>query len=200
MRLICFVLCSGYFHGVSAGGLQERPAHLHWRAFERTRQAIFVEYRISIIVKAVLGIRDILVRIRIPRSAPLTQCCGSMTFWGGSGSCYFRHWPSRCQQKTNFLTQFFLLITFWRYIYIIFQRYKVEKGHKIVGIKVFLTIFGMLIEGSGSGSASIPLTGGSGSGRPKNTWIRWIRIRINNTALNNGSGSNSGSDSFLQWI
>ncbi len=37
-------------------------------------------------------------------------------------------------------------------------------------------------EGSGSraGSGSIPLTSGSGSGRPKNTWIRWIRIR--NTA------------------
>ncbi len=68
------------------------------------------------------------------------QCCGSMTFWGGSGSgssdpclrlmdpdpgsgsCYFRHWPSRCQQKTNFLIPFFLLITFWSYIYIIFQR------------------------------------------------------------------------------
>jgi len=34
----------------------------------------------------------------------------------------------------------------------------------------------MMIEGSGS----IPLTSGSGSGtvRPKNTWIRWIRIRI----------------------
>ncbi len=89
------------------------------------------------------------------------QCCGSITFWGGSGSgsadpylwlmdpdpdpgsgsCYFRHWHSRCQQKTNFLTQFFLLITFWSYIYIIFQRQKVKKSHKIVGIKVFLTIF-----------------------------------------------------------
>ncbi len=83
-----------------------------------------------------------------------------MTFWGGSGSadpclwlmdpdpdpwsgcCYFRHWSSRCQQKTNFLTQFFLLITFSYY-------------------------FCMMIEGSGSGS--IPLTSGSGSGsrRPK---------------------------------
>jgi hypothetical protein len=33
----------------------------------------------------------------------------------------------------------------------------------------------LLIEGSGS----IPLTNGSGSGsrRPKNMWIRWIRIR-----------------------
>ncbi len=34
----------------------------------------------------------------------------------------------------------------------------------------------MVIEGSGS----ISLTSGSGSGRPKNMWIRWIRIR--NTA------------------
>jgi hypothetical protein len=35
----------------------------------------------------------------------------------------------------------------------------------------------MMIEGSGSGS--IPLASGSESGfwRPKNTWIRWIRIR-----------------------
>jgi hypothetical protein len=31
----------------------------------------------------------------------------------------------------------------------------------------------MMIEGSGSGS--IPLTSESGSGRPKNMWIRWIR-------------------------
>ncbi len=27
----------------------------------------------------------------------------------------------------------------------------------------------------GSGSIPVPLTSGSGSGRPKNTWIRWIR-------------------------
>ncbi len=31
-----------------------------------------------------------------------------------------------------------------------------------------------MIEGSGS----IPLTSGSGSGRPQNMWTRWIRIRI----------------------
>jgi hypothetical protein len=37
----------------------------------------------------------------------------------------------------------------------------------------------MKIEGSGSGS--IPLTTGSGSGRPKNMWIR-IRVWIRNTA------------------
>jgi hypothetical protein len=40
----------------------------------------------------------------------------------------------------------------------------------------------MMIEGSGSGST--PLTSGSGSGRPKNMWIRWIRIRIRNTGWN----------------
>jgi hypothetical protein len=49
------------------------------------------------------------------------QCCGSMTFWcgsgsrsmpltNGSGSCYFRHRPSRCQQKTKFF--FFCLFLF----------------------------------------------------------------------------------------
>jgi hypothetical protein len=44
MGLICMVLFLGYFHVVFAGGLQERPAHLHRRAFERARQAILVEY------------------------------------------------------------------------------------------------------------------------------------------------------------
>jgi hypothetical protein len=40
-------------------------------------------------------------------------------------------------------------------------------------------------EGLGSGSVSTPLTNESGSGRPKNMWIRWIpiRIRIWNIAL-----------------
>jgi hypothetical protein len=42
----------------------------------------------------------------------------------------------------------------------------------------FSYYFCMMMEGSGS----IPLTSGSGSGRPKNMWIRWIRIR--NTAKN----------------
>jgi hypothetical protein len=44
----------------------------------------------------------------------------------------------------------------------------------------FSYYFCMMIEGSEAGSGSIPLTNGSGSGRPKNMWIRWIRIR--NTA------------------
>ncbi len=52
----------------------------------------------------------------------------------GSGSCHFRQWLSRCQQKTNFLTQFFLLITFWSR----------NQG--------FSYYFCMMIEGSGSNS------------------------------------------------
>ncbi len=40
----------------------------------------------------VLRIHDIFVWIRIR---------GSMRLTNGSGSCYFRHWPARCQQKNN---------------------------------------------------------------------------------------------------
>ncbi len=45
----------------------------------------------------VLRIHDILVSIRIRGYMPLTN---------GSGSCYFHHWPSRRQQKTNLKKSF----------------------------------------------------------------------------------------------
>ncbi len=63
---------------------------------------------------AVFRIHDILVwiRIRIRGSMPLTDGSG---FRFGSGSCYFRHWLSRRQQKSN-------LKNFLAYIYIILQR------------------------------------------------------------------------------
>ncbi len=122
---------------------------------------------------------------------PANQCCGSMTFWGGSGtadpclwlmdpdsdpdpgsvSFYFRHWPSRCQQFFN----------------TIFSAYDFLKLHlhpfSKVKIQGFSYYFCMMIEGSGSGSRA---GSGSGSWRPKNTWVRWIRIRIRirNTAAN----------------
>ncbi len=68
----------------------------------------------SVPFPSVLGIRDILVPIRIRESVPLTK---------GSGSCYFRHWHSRLQQKTIALFfPSFQLITHWRYIHFIFQR------------------------------------------------------------------------------
>ncbi len=110
---------------------------------------------------------------------PLTNGSG---FGSGSGSCYFRHWPSRCQQKTNFLTQFFLLITvLFEGTFTSFFKDKSQKESQNSRNQGFSYYFCMLIEGSGAGSGSIPLTSGSGSGRPKNLWIRWIRIR--NTAF-----------------
>jgi hypothetical protein len=62
-------------------------------------------WSITTLFSAVLRIHDILGWIR-------NRIRGSMPLINGSGSGYFRHGPSRCQQKTNFLTQFFLLITF----------------------------------------------------------------------------------------
>ncbi len=95
------------------------------------------------------------------------QCSGSMTFWCGSGSSdpclwlngsgygcgfgsgsgswirtlLFSSLTFKMPAKNYFLPQFFLLVTFWRYIYIIFQRLKVKKSYKIVGFRVFLIIF-----------------------------------------------------------
>ncbi len=122
-----------------------------------------------------LRIHDLLgwIRIRIRGSMPLTN--GS-----GSGSFYFRHWPSRCQPKTKFLTQFYY---FLKLHLIHFSKIKSQKESQNSRNQGFSYYFCMMIEGSGSragsGSGSIPLTSGSGgSGRPKNTLIRWIRIRI----------------------
>ncbi len=125
------------------------------------------------------------------------QCCGSMNFWYGSGyrswSCYARHWLSRRQQKTN-LKKVFLLITFWRYIYIIFQK-KLQNSRN----QGFSYYFCLMMEGSGAGSGSIHLTKESGSGRPKNMWIRWIRIR--DTACRSSLGFLPLSWGFLsRWV
>ncbi len=133
----------------------------------------------------VFRIHDILVwiRIRILGSMPLTNGSG---FRSGSGceSFYFHHWPSSCQQKTNWFKKVFRYITFLRYLYIIFKDKKSKRCQKTVeqGFSYYICL---MIVGSGSGSragsgsGSIPLTNGSesGCGRPKNTWIR-----IRNTA------------------
>ncbi len=80
-------------------------------------------------LQPVFRIHAVLVWIRIRVSMPLTN---------GFRSCYFRHWPSRCQQKTNYFNKDILLITFWRYIYTIFKDKKSKRSHKPVG---FLNIF-----------------------------------------------------------
>ncbi len=122
--------------------------------------------------KPVLRIHDILGWIRIRGSMPLTN---------GSGSCYFHHWPSRCQQKLIFLHNFFCLLLFEGTFTSFFEDKKSKRHHNSRN-QSFSYYFCMIIEGSWSGSK--PLTSGSESGswRPKNIWIRWIRIR--NTAQN----------------
>ncbi len=75
------------------------------------------------------------VRIQIRGSMPLTN--GS-----GFGSCYFRHWTSRRQQKSNLFKKFFYLLLF-EGAFTSFSKNKVKKKsqHRTVGIKIFLTIF-----------------------------------------------------------
>ncbi len=103
---------------------------------------------------------------------PLTNGSGSE-----SGSCYFRHWPSRCQQKTNFLTQFFCIILYFLKVHLHhFSKIKSQKESQNSRNQGFSYYFCIMIEGSGSRSGSIPLTSESGSGRAKNMWIRTPNI------------------------
>ncbi len=130
----------------------------------------------------VLRIHVILVWIRIGGSMPLTN---------GSGSCYFRHWPSTCQQKTIFL-QFFLLHLHLHH----FSKIKVKKSHKIVGIKVFLTIFAWWCSVADPGCLSrIPDPDFHPSRIPdlgsKNSY--WYKICCHTQCFGSGSGSVSGS-------
>ena len=64
-----------------------------------------------------------------------------------------------------------------------FSKIKSQKESQNRRNQGFSYYFCMNIEGSGaeSGSGSIPLTSGSGSGRPKNMWIRWIRNTADKT-------------------
>ncbi len=114
----------------------------------------------------VFRIHDILVWIRIRGSMPLSNGSGSGC---GSGSFYFHHWPSRYHLKTNFLKKAFLYITFWKYLYIIFKDKKSKRQNS--RNQGFTSYICLMIEGSGnragSGSGAIPLTNGSGFGRPK---------------------------------
>ncbi len=110
-------------------------------------------------------------------------CCGSVLVTNGSGSglgsCYFRHWPSRCQQKNIFFSKFFCLLLFEGALTSFFKDKSHLKKHKTVGVKVFSYYSWLKIDWSGS----VPLTNGSGNGskRPKNIRILRIRIRIRET-------------------
>ncbi len=84
-----------------------------------------------------------------PRIHTLTNESGC-----GSGSCYFRQWPSRC--KKNYFFCFYFLK-----VYIIFQ---ITKKSQKSRNQCFSYNFCLMIERFGSG----PLIYGSGSGMPKN--------------------------------
>jgi hypothetical protein len=141
------------------------PAHPHPPLLLSPQQV--VTFQTSWVSPAVFRIHDILgwirIRIRILGSMLLTN--GS-----GSGSCYFRHRPSRCQQKLIFNTVFsayyFLKVHLHH-----FSKIKSQKESQNRRNQGFAYYFCMMIK-SGSGAGSIPLTSGSGSGRPKNMWIR----------------------------
>jgi hypothetical protein len=136
----------------------------------------------------VLRIHDILgwIRIRIPGSMPLTNGSGSGF---GSGSwvriLLFSSLTFKVPAKNKFFNTIFSSYYFLRLHFHHFSKIKSQKESQNSRNQGFSYYFCMMIKGSGSragsGSESIPLTSGSGSRRPKNMWIRWIRIRIRNT-------------------
>ncbi len=129
-----------------------------------------------------------------------------MTFWGGSGSgsadpCL---WPmdpdpdpaifvidlQDASKKLIFLHNFFCLLLLKLHLYH-FSKIKSQKESQNSRNQGFSYYFCMMIEGSGSGSIPLTSRSGFGSRRPKNMWIRWIRIRIriHNTELQTQSHS-----------
>ncbi len=72
---------------------------------------------------SVFRIHDILVWIRIRGYMPLTN---------GSGSCYFRHWPSRCQQKLIFVRKNFCFLLFEGTFTSFFKDKKLKGSYKTV--------------------------------------------------------------------
>ncbi len=115
-----------------------------------------------------------------------------MTFWSGSGSAYPCLWlmdpdpafffkkPTKNYFCLNIFSAYYCLKVHLHNL----PKIKSQKESQNSRNQGFSYYFCMMTEGSGSGS--IPLTNSSGSGRPKNMWIRWIRIRIRirNTGCN----------------
>ncbi len=128
-----------------------------------------------------LRIHDILVRVRIRGSIPMTN---------GYGSCYFHQWPSRSQQKIIFFSTFSCLLLFEGTFTSFFKDKKSQRSHKIAEINMFFVLF--LLDDIRIRIRSkihISMTNGSGSGRPK-------------TYGSYGSGSatlNSGLTKFESW-
>jgi hypothetical protein len=114
---------------------------------------IFISIRVSVFSFLRLKWIRMLTLLSVS-SRSQNQHCGSMTFWcgsgsgsgsaSGSGSCYFRHWPSRRQQKLIVLKKKFFL-PYYRYFLKVhlhhFQRQKVKKKSQSSRNQGFLTIF-----------------------------------------------------------
>ncbi len=132
------------------------------------------------------------------------ECCGSMTFRCGSGSgsvdpCLWLMDPDPAIFLTNLQDAnkklFFLNLSAYYFLKVYlhhFSKIKSQKESQNNRNQGFSDHFCMMIEVCGY----IPLTNGSGSGRPKNMWIRWIRIRIRKTgwgrSQNHTTGRNHG--------
>ncbi len=111
--------------------------------------------------------------ISIYNYSPRHHCCGSMTFWCGSGpgsadSCLWLMDPDTDSifvivlqdaiNKLNFFKKVFCLLLFECTFTSFFKDKKSKRGHKAVRIKVFLTIFAWWYEV-----------------RPKSNWKMWIK-------------------------
>ncbi len=110
------------------------------------------------------------------------QCSGSMTFWCGSGSCYFRHWPSRHQLKNYLKKKFFWLLLFEGTFTV--HNYSKKKSPKEVTNsrnQGFSYYYCLMTEESDPDPYLWLVDPDPGS--PSKMWIRWIRIwiRIRNT-------------------
>ncbi len=122
LRFFCEVtqsvrLCTAETYTVcNCHGIPAESAGIPWQFPE---SAIIMKGRVCTVSYSIC---KLWMRTKIHKTFCLNQCCGSVTFWGGSGSgsadpclwlidpdpdpgsgsCYFCHWPSRCQPKTNF--------------------------------------------------------------------------------------------------
>ncbi len=107
---------------------------------------------------------------------------GSMTLTNGPDPAIFVIDLQDASKKLIFNTIFSAYYFLKVYLHH-FSKIKSQKESQNSKNQGFSYYFCMIIEGSGAGSGSIHLINGSGSRRPKNMWIR---IRIRNTACDEG--------------